>query len=324
MAHFATANRKQGRAVIGMGPNFLIAGAPKCGSTSLYHLLSQHPDVYFPACKEPGYYVRDYFRSISHASPNYQRLISNLVLNTKDYYRLYSDSPHPYKGDASITYLYQAQEATQKIWAELGNDIHIIFILRDPIKRLVSQYQYCVELGFEDKPLSQALRLEPERLANHWSSIYAYMGQGLYADGVQLFKNTFTNVTVVFSEDFRTDPQETLRFLCSRMGLSSFGFNTDNRAYNASGRPRSRIVHNLLLNKNPIRSIFYKLLRPLISRERVIQIQNKLRKANQTGFDSSSHYEIARAWAYDIYQNDARQLASNMNMDVPWFDEKSS
>jgi hypothetical protein len=60
----------------------------------------------------------------------------------------------------------------------------------------------------------------------------------------------------------------------------------------------------------------------IISRDRAIQIQNKLRKANQTEFDSALHYQIAREWALDIYEQDARRLALDMKMDVPWFGEK--
>ena len=305
-----------------MGPNIIIAGAPKCGSTSLYHLLSQHPEVYFPSCKEPGYFVRDYFRSISPSSPNYYRLQSSLVLNANDYYKLFSNIPEQYRGDASITYLFKAEEASENILQELGYDVHIIFILRDPIKRLVSQYQYCVELGFEDKPLGLALSLESKRMDDNWSSIYAYVGQGLYADGITLFKHSFAKTTVVFAENLRADPQGTLSYLCSRIGISAFDFKTDHQDHNTTGRPRSRTVHNLLLNRNPIRSKVYKLMKPLISRDRAIQIQNKLRRANQTGFDSALHYQIAREWALDIYEQDARRLALDMKMDVPWFGEK--
>ena len=301
-----------------MGPNIIIAGAPKCGSTSLFHLLSQHPQVYFPACKEPGYFVRDYFTSISPSSPNYYRLKSNLVLNSNDYYKLYSNIPQRCRGDASITYLFKAEEAATNIARELGDDVHIIFILRDPVKRLISQFQYCVELGFEDKPLSQALRLEPKRMADNWSSIYAYVGQGLYAEGIDVFKKTFSNVTVVFSENLRTDPDATLRYLCSRIGLSSFNFNTVSTAYNTTGRPKSRGLHNLLLNKNPIRSSIYRIVKPLMSRERVIQVQNSLRRVNQSRFDSDSHLKIAREWAFDIYDNDTRFLSSLLSQDIPW------
>jgi hypothetical protein len=39
-------------------PNFLIVGAPKCGTTALYHYLRQHPQVFLPRRKEPYYFVK--------------------------------------------------------------------------------------------------------------------------------------------------------------------------------------------------------------------------------------------------------------------------
>ena len=41
-------------------PNFLIVGAAKSGSTSLYQYLSQHPEVFMPVNKEPNYFVAEY------------------------------------------------------------------------------------------------------------------------------------------------------------------------------------------------------------------------------------------------------------------------
>src|SRR5688572_14646371 len=40
-------------------PNFLVVGAAKCGSTSLYHYLKQHPEAYMSPLKEPNHFSTD-------------------------------------------------------------------------------------------------------------------------------------------------------------------------------------------------------------------------------------------------------------------------
>ena len=301
-----------------MGPNIIIAGAPKCGSTSLYHLLSQHPDIYFPVCKEPGYFIAEYFQSISTQSPNYSRFRSNLILDKVEYYRQYSAAHQHFRGDASITYLFKPRMAADKILRELGRDVHIIFILRNPLRRLVSQYQYCVELGFETEGLAQALKLESERMNSNWSSIFAYVGHGLYAEGVTVFRQKFPNVTVVFSENLLANTQDTLRYISHQIGLREFAFRINNNIYNKSGKPRIRLLHRLLMNKSTLRSAIYRCMKPWISREKAIQLLNRLRQMNQIRFNSQSQYEIAREWALDIYKDDLNLLASCIDVDIPW------
>ena len=49
-------------------PNLYIVGAPKAGTTSLYHYLSQHPDIAIPD-KEPRFFIKDSIQNISEADP---------------------------------------------------------------------------------------------------------------------------------------------------------------------------------------------------------------------------------------------------------------
>ena len=130
-------------------PNFIIAGAPKCGSTTLFRYLNPHPDVFFPRIKEPGFMIKEYYQGLSQDSPNYQRQLEYLVLNAESYSTLYDDINCKILGDSSISYLFQYEKAIANILRYSGSDTKILFILREPIGRLKSQYQYIAELGFE-------------------------------------------------------------------------------------------------------------------------------------------------------------------------------
>ena len=103
-------------------PNFLIVGAAKSGSTSLYKYLSQHPEVFMPVNKEPNYFVAEYQQKMSKDSPNYKRSLNRMVFEKLEYYNLYKDVSTKQKiiGEASVTYLYKYDYAIPKIKEELG------------------------------------------------------------------------------------------------------------------------------------------------------------------------------------------------------------
>ena len=145
-------------------PNFIIAGAPKCGSTTLFRYLNPHHDVFFPRIKEPGFMIKEYYQALSKDSPNYQRHLDYLVLNEENFSQLYDGVECKILGDSSITYLFQYENAIKNILKYSGRETKILFVLREPVSRLKSQYQYIVELGFENQELSKALELLIKKL----------------------------------------------------------------------------------------------------------------------------------------------------------------
>ena len=123
--------------------------------------------------------IKEYYQALSKDSPNYQRQLEYLVLNEKSYSQLYDGVECKILGDSSISYLFQYENAIKNILKYSGRDAKILFIIREPVSRLKSQYQYIVELGFENQELTKALELEEHRLSKNWSSIFAYKKQGI-------------------------------------------------------------------------------------------------------------------------------------------------
>lgn len=104
--------------------DFFIVGAPKCGTTSLYYYLSQHPDVFMPEIKEPHYFATDFDK---------YRYINNI----KDYNKLFKDrKDNQICGEASVWYLY-SEEAIKNIH-EYNPNAKIIIMLRDPVEMVHS------------------------------------------------------------------------------------------------------------------------------------------------------------------------------------------
>ena len=65
-------------------PNLFIVGAPKCGTTFLYHYLKQHPEIYFPDFKEPHFFGSDLIRkngAYDLSLNNYKSLPNHLYVH---------------------------------------------------------------------------------------------------------------------------------------------------------------------------------------------------------------------------------------------------
>lgn len=120
-------------------PDFFIIGAPKCGTTTLYQWLEQHPQVYMPH-KEPCFFSQDIEPTV-HLPTH----ISTLA----DYEALFANDDPCIKvtGEASPKYLY-SDNALDQI-ALLRPDAKIIICLRDPIELAISFHNQKVKEGVE-------------------------------------------------------------------------------------------------------------------------------------------------------------------------------
>ena len=124
-------------------PNFILAGAPKSGTTALYHYLRQHPQIYMSPIKEPCYFAAEirpdnltatHLQHIRRMSRKLPAPFGWLVSEWDDYVRLFQDVQHETAiGEASVAYLWSETAATN-IASRLP-DAKIIAVLRDPSER---------------------------------------------------------------------------------------------------------------------------------------------------------------------------------------------
>ena len=116
-------------------PNFFIVGAPRAGTTALYHYLSQHPDVFLPRVKEPHYFGSDLEFAVPRMTFDEYRNLYQGVTNEK------------VVGDGSVMYL-MSQTAAKEI-KKICPEAKIIIMLRHPVDLLVSLHQKMLLTGNE-------------------------------------------------------------------------------------------------------------------------------------------------------------------------------
>jgi hypothetical protein len=139
-----------------MEPTFFIIGAAKSGTTSLHHYLDEHPDISMSSPKEP---------SVLAEPTRTQRRV--------DWGGLFEPGP-THRGDSSTTYSRFPLEgnAAANI-AERVPAAKVVYLVRDPIERILSDYVHHVASGLEPNSLAAAVR-DVEDPANFYISASRY------------------------------------------------------------------------------------------------------------------------------------------------------
>jgi hypothetical protein len=206
-------------------PDFLIIGAQRAGTTSLFHYLSQHPNSRPPLLKEIHYFDLN-----PQKSPNWY--FAHFPQNRGDFIT----------GEASPYYLFHPEVPARV--AKLLPTVKIIILLRNPIERAYSNYQHSVSLGIEKRSFEQAIQPELEGQVYPIGSIahreQSYLARGLYAEQLARWLKIFPRkqFLILKSENFFQNPLENLNAVSAFLGLSLFQqaeyFGT---LYNASKYP---------------------------------------------------------------------------------------
>jgi hypothetical protein len=146
-------------------PNFLINGAPKCGTTSLKHYLNDHPQIYLPE-GEPHF-----FTYVAEGRPHYG------VGTVEEYVRLFEEAdPDQMWGEKSSWYLYSGTAAEQI--QRRAPDTKCIAILRQPVDRAHSHWAFQIQNDWETLGFREALAAEQERIEDgvFWAKHYMRVG----------------------------------------------------------------------------------------------------------------------------------------------------
>lgn len=256
-------------------PEFLIVGAAKSGTTSLYNYLKVHPDIYLPEAKEPRF-LTSQFVKLPFKSPDAAYFEQEFVKTFDQYKKLFSETNEgAIIGEASPDTLYYYENSIKIIKKYLGAP-KIIIILRNPIERAYSAYTYLVRDNRETLTFRTALGMESERIKENWEFMWLLKDVGLYYNQVKAFKENFKNVRIYLSEDLKSDPQGLLKDIFEFLGADS-DFIPDNLKviYNVSGVPKNKLLHKFLHDKLIIKSLIKPFI-PFLLREKIVKnLKNK-------------------------------------------------
>jgi hypothetical protein len=197
-------------------PNFLIVGEAKCGTTSLYDDIVQHPLVLEAAKKEVHFFDLRFRRGLDWYKAQFPLA-----------WRMRSGASAPRRfqtGEASPYYMYHPH-APARI-KEAVPHVKLIAMLRNPVERAYSQYQHEFRKGRETlATFEEAVAREPERVRGElermladprYNSVehrrHSYVARGIYVDPLERLQRLFgpEALLVLKSEEYFSAPQLTL------------------------------------------------------------------------------------------------------------------
>lgn len=231
------------------GPDFLVIGTKRGGTTSLYNYLLMHPGVLglFPQSrgkKSTDWFFADsthtesWYRSHFHTDAHRERVTARLAHS-------------PVGGEASPYYVWDPRIAAKV--AAVAPSIKAVLLVRDPVERAWSHYQERTQNGVEPLSFADALAAEERRLegevermeadpsyhstAHDW---YSYRSRGVYLPQIHNWLEHFDRkqLLVVRSEDLYTDVQGVFDRVGDFLGLGRHTLPTT-KPFNASHRKSS-------------------------------------------------------------------------------------
>lgn len=284
--------------------NFLIIGTQKAGTTSLYQYIRQHKDIYFSDLKEVTYFVQD-----------------ELYAKGEEYYHSFFQN---YDGEKVVASAYvhmlpciKCPERVKKY----NPDMRFIVMLRDPIKRAYSAYNYAIKNGWENKKNSfeETIGLEKNRVENEEYNLM-YFENGQYYKHIKRWQESFPkeNFLLIKDTDLKNNSEEVLKKIFLFLGIGDYSARIDvSKEFNRAGVVHSSLLQSFLTNKN----LFVKKMlgRLLPAKLRVWIRVNVIRKViqfNQIDKENTKLEESRYNAMKILFQEDAKNLKNELEIEL--------
>ena len=207
-------------------PNFLIAGAPKSGTSSLREYLRSHPDVFmYP--REINFFDCYFDKGIKW----YEKFFKNC-------------KKEKMIGEKSPTYMY-SKNVPERLH-QFNPEIKLIFLLRNPVDRAYSAYWYYKKLGRKLDSFEKIVDLaRGGSKTNFYTNII--IGRSKYNKYISNFKKWFTDEQIHFikTNELKNDREQTLFFLEEFLGIKKYIPNNINEVFNVGLPPRSYFLSRI-------------------------------------------------------------------------------
>jgi hypothetical protein len=206
-------------------PRLIVVGAQRCGTTTLYRVLSEHPDIVRPTFAKGIFYF-----DINYAKgPRWYR--GHFPIEALARRAVVGANPVAFESSGYYSFHPLAAE-------RIGRDlpgVRLAMMVRDPVERAYSAYKHEFARGFETETFERALELEPERLAGEVERMIAdpsyvseahrhraYVTRGQYAEQIERLQAAVgvDRVLVLDADDFFADPATEVARLFDWLELS--------------------------------------------------------------------------------------------------------
>lgn len=240
-------------------PNLFLIGGMRCGSTSLYLMLGQHPEVFLSPVKEPQFFLAEALRMEAASNPDLKRVVEKVEGEGKyrtfeSYRTLFSGvSNERWIGEASH-YLYHSG-AIRPILTN-SRDARVIVVFRDPTERIFSEYLNRIRGGFfsgsfEEFALKGAEFDNQQRIVGLPTD--SRLPKGLQAQLIQPWVDAFgpDRLRCLFFDDLEAHPLSVVKDIFAWLEVDR-NFSPQLLHSQKGGIPRSQSLIKLLNSQSPL------------------------------------------------------------------------
>lgn len=286
-----------------MLPNFLIIGAAKAGTTTLYDIFKTHPNIFVSAKKELNFFsIGIKSKSIDEYAKNFDKSAGFSAV-----------------GEASPSYFYTP--GTAENIKQYLPDVKLIAVLRNPIERFYSDFKYCQLFGhnleglpdsFYDLTVKDVIEFE----SNQWFNPLILLKKGLYHYHLCNFYDKFpkSNIKILLFEKMIKEFEKTMNDIQGFLGVKMLKIS--NIQKNSGGVPRSGLLLNLVNKKFPVKTK----LAGMIGFQRAGELKEKLLRANIKKQKSKSQKnKVLNEFLTSFYAEDIQKLSNLFKQDfINW------
>ena len=217
-------------------PNFIIIGCQRCGTTSLYTYLAQHPQILTPIKKEMDFFSWHFDRGIDWYLAHFPPMPPGEQFLT---------------GEASPSY-FDSREAPERLY-RLFPEAKLIVLLRNPVDRAISQFYRLTDLNWEGRSLDRVISDEIERLNQNPEYIIGeepgnYLARGRYIEFIKNWRTFFPpeQLLILKSEDFYAGAATTVKQVLEFLDLPEYQLSEYQNANPGSYQPVNQSVRDWL------------------------------------------------------------------------------
>jgi len=217
-------------------PNFIIIGSQRCGTTSLYTYLAQHPQILTPIKKEMDFFSWHFDRGIDWYLAHFPPMPVGEQFLT---------------GEASPSY-FDCRKAPERLYSAFP-EVKLVVLLRNPVDRAISQFYRLTDLNWEVRSLDRAISDEIERLNQNPAYIIGeepgnYLARGRYIEFIKNWLAFFPReqLLVLKSEDLYAGAAATVSQVLEFLDLPEYQLPEYQNANPGSYQPINESVRDCL------------------------------------------------------------------------------
>ena len=302
-------------------PNFFIVGAPKSGTTAMYHFLRQHPEIFMPPEKELRFFCKDLYEKFPHLRHFYR------PTNLKEYLSFFKGVQNEKRiGEATPIYL-MSKLAPLEI-KRFCPKAKILIMLRNPIEVLYSAYYQALYDGTEiiedfeiaikvDQKYRQNLAKKKDRYfvdCNYYEELVKFSEQ------IQRYFDVFgkENVHIIIFDDFKKDIHNIYRQTLTFLEVNP-NFYPEFQVINPSKQVKIKWIRDFFINHPYLKDFF----KPLIPKRFRTKLKKGITKLNTKTISRPPMPHSVKKFLQKKLKPEIDKLSNLLNRDLSsWYNDK--